>query len=99
MSRMATGVRLREEVLRALPSLRVSDDDADRIAYARDLWPRHHLAIRAGTKLRAPSPNGPACIAWPRNTEEVVSLVKWARKAGISLVPFGAGSGVCAAIL
>ena len=32
----------------ALPDLRTSIDEADRVAYARDLWPRHHLAVRAG---------------------------------------------------
>jgi alkyldihydroxyacetonephosphate synthase len=32
----------------ALPRLRVSADGADRVAYARDLWPRHHMEVRAG---------------------------------------------------
>ena len=70
-----------------------SEDAADRVAYARDLWPRHHLGVRAG-KL----PNGPAAIVWPRSTEEVVAVVQWARRNAVPMVPFGAGSGVCAGV-
>ncbi len=67
---------------------------ADRMAYARDLWPRHHLSIRAGKRLTEPR-----AIVWPRSTEEVVTVVRWACERGVALVPFGAGSGVCAAVL
>ncbi|MDP9149725.1 MAG: FAD-binding oxidoreductase, partial [Myxococcota bacterium] len=80
---------------RALPALRTSDDAADRLAYARDLWPRHHLAVRAGQ----PPLHRAGAIAWPASTDEVARLVRWARAEGVPLVPFGAGSGVCAGIL
>ena len=80
---------------RAMPELRTSDDAADRLSYARDLWPRHHLGVRSGRPLR----DRPCAIAWPASTEEVARLVRWARREGIALVPFGAGSGVCAGIL
>ncbi len=79
----------------ALPAMRTSDDDADRLAYSRDLWPRHHLAVRAGR----PAPGLPGAIAWPESTDDVARLVRWARDRGASLVPFGAGSGVCAGVL
>ena len=36
------------ELTRALPGLTASADEADRVAYSRDLWPRHHMAVRAG---------------------------------------------------
>ena len=78
-----------------LPKLRTSDDDADRVAYARDLWPRHHLAVRAGRAAE----HRPGAIAWPSTTEEVARLVRWARQSGTPIVPFGAGSGVCAGVL
>ncbi len=78
----------------ALPGLRTSDDDADRVAYARDLWPREHLAIRAGR----PAGTRPGAIVWPTSTGEVSTLVRWARERGVPLVPFGAGSGVCAGV-
>ncbi|WP_394839998.1 FAD-binding oxidoreductase [Pendulispora rubella] len=83
------------ELERALPSLRRSTDPADRVAYARDLWPRHHLAVRAGNVAE----HRPGVIVWPSCTEEVRALVQWARGTRTPLVPFGAGSGVCAGIL
>jgi len=79
----------------ALPELRTSVDEADRVAYARDLWPRHHFGVRAG---RAAG-HKPEAIAWPASTEELASLVGWAAREGVPLVPFGAGSGVCGGVL
>jgi alkyldihydroxyacetonephosphate synthase len=82
------------ELTHALPGLRASADEPDRVAYARDLWPRRHLAVRAGT----PAASRPAAIVWPSSTEDVARLVRWARERGVPIVPFGAGSGVCAGI-
>jgi alkyldihydroxyacetonephosphate synthase len=78
-----------------LPQLTVSTDSADRVAYARDLWPRHHLSVRSGNVAE----HRPGMIVWPHTTEEVLHLVRWARQARVPLVPFGAGSGVCAGVL
>jgi alkyldihydroxyacetonephosphate synthase len=83
------------ELRSALPALRSSVDDADRVAYARDLWPRHHLKVRAGR----PADHKPEAIVWPASTEELAQLVRWARGARVPLVPFGAGSGVCGGVL
>src|SRR6185369_1468174 len=83
------------ELARALPQIRTSDDDADRVAYARDLWPRHHLAVRAGRVAE----HRPAGVVWPSSTEDVVEIVRWANATGTPIVPFGAGSGVCAGVL
>lgn len=82
-------------IRRALPSLRVSAEPVDRAAYGRDLWPRHHLDVRAGVAPGQP----PALVAWPRSTAEVASVVRLCREEGWPLVPFGAGSGVCAGVL
>src|SRR5512140_2291711 len=90
-----TGELHGRDVSRALPGLRVSDDAADRVAYARDLWPRHHLAVRAGNVAA----HRPGAIVWPESTEDVARVVRWANETGTALVPFGAGSGVCAGIL
>lgn len=86
---------LAQHLARDLPGLKLSDDAADRVAYARDLWPRHHLAVRAGNVAQ----HRPGVIAWPSSTEEVARLVRWAAKRGTPIVPFGAGSGVCAGVL
>jgi alkyldihydroxyacetonephosphate synthase len=73
----------------------VSERAPDRLSYARDLWPRHHLGVREG---RLPS-SRPAAIAWPESTEQVATLVARCAEAGVRLVPFGAGSGVCGGVL
>jgi len=87
--------KLATDLAGALPTLRTSIDPADRVAYARDLWPRHHLAVRAGNVAE----HRPGVIVWPTSTEEVSALVRWARATHTPLVPFGAGSGVCAGVL
>jgi alkyldihydroxyacetonephosphate synthase len=91
MSAGATERALRE----AAPGVPTSSDEADRIAYARDLWPRHHVAVRDGDVAA----HRPLAIAWPRSTEEVARLVERCAREGIPVVPFGAGSGVCGGVL
>ncbi|HEY6462244.1 MAG TPA: FAD-binding oxidoreductase, partial [Polyangiaceae bacterium] len=85
---------LAAELARAVPGLRASTDDADRVAYSRDLWPRHHMEVRSGR----PAEHRPASVVWPTSTEDVAHVVRWARNRGVPVVPFGAGSGVCAGI-
>src|ERR1700730_17019826 len=71
---------LGRSLLQSVPGLRTSEDEADRTFYSRDLWPRHHLAVRAGL----PSTKRPGAIAWPACTEEVALLTRWARQSGVS---------------
>lgn len=75
--------------------VRTSDTLADRVSYGRDLWPRHHLEVRAGEVGR----HQPAAIVWPETTEHVVEIVRLAAARNIPIVPFGAGSGVCGGVL
>ena len=84
-----------DSLARAFPGVRTSEDAADRVAYSRDLWPRHHLAVRAGNV----GEHRPAGIVWPTTTDEVARIVGWAHDTGTPIVPFGAGSGVCAGVL
>ena len=84
-----------EALRRALPALRSSDSPPDRIAYARDLWPRHHLAVREGRIAE----HQPALIVWPETTDEVAAVIRWCSNEGLPLAPYGAGSGVCGGIL
>jgi alkyldihydroxyacetonephosphate synthase len=74
---------------------RASTDEADRVAYARDLWPRHQIATRAGVPAVAP----PGVVVWPSSVEEVAAVVRYAAERRVPLVPFGAGSGVCGGVL
>jgi alkyldihydroxyacetonephosphate synthase len=82
------------ELGRAYPG-RVSTTPPDRVAYARDLWPRGLIGVQAGD----PAPHPPDAIVWPTSTEEVAAIVRAAAASGTPVVPFGAGSGVCGGTL
>lgn len=75
---------------------RVSVDVPERVACARDLWQRHLIALQNGPAVD--TNRLPAAVVRPESTDEVVALVALARREGLSLVPFGAGSGVCGGI-
>ncbi len=77
--------------LRARYPGRVSTTPPDRVAYARDQWPRKLLDVADGEPARQ-CPDG---IVWPTTTEEVSEIVRGAADARMPIVPFGAGSGVC----
>ncbi|MCS6901556.1 MAG: FAD-binding protein [Myxococcales bacterium] len=89
---MSTAAR----VIRAIPGLVVSEAPVDRMAYGRDLWPRHHLLVRHRKVVET---TRPAVIVWPTSTEQVAAVVRACAEQGVPLVPFGAGSGVCGGIL
>jgi alkyldihydroxyacetonephosphate synthase len=74
---------------------RVSTTAPDRHAYARDLWPRGLLGIAEGR----PDAHPPDAVVWPTSTAEVAAIVRAAAAAGVPIVPFGAGSGVCGGAL
>ncbi|MFL5318616.1 MAG: FAD-binding oxidoreductase [Myxococcaceae bacterium] len=74
-----------------LPELqcRTSASDQDRLAYSRDNWTLGLLRIRQG---KIPPP--PDLVAWPKNEEELVQLIRAARARKVPVIPFGGGSGV-----
>lgn len=88
-------MKLCRAIADAVPGLTCSREPTDRICYARDLWPRHHIDVRAGRI----ADHQPAAVAWPESTEQVAQLVRWCARQGVELVPFGAGSGVCSGVL
>lgn len=83
-------------VVQAVPGLETSEAPVDRLAYGRDLWPRHHLQVRGGSVVEG---SRPSTIVWPTSTEQVAAVVRFCAEEGVPLVPFGAGSGVCGGIL
>ena len=83
-----------EELSRAMPG-RVSTTPPDRVAYARDLWPRGLITLSGGN----PAPHPPDAVVWPTSTEEVSAIIRAAARSGTPIVPFGAGSGVCGGTL
>ena len=68
--------------------------NVDRLAYGRDMWPRSLIWLRDGKVKYAPD-----CIVWPENTEQILEVYSLARNFGLPVIPFGAGSGVCAGAL
>lgn len=78
--------RLRRQVSTTLP---------DRLAGSRDLWQRRLVETQHGVGVANELPLG---IVRPETAEDVAALVGVARREGVPLVPFGAGSGVCGAI-
>ena len=86
---LASAVRL------SLPGLRVSGTAPDLFAAARDLWPRALVDIQSGDLLA----NRPGAVVWPERAEQVSELLELSRAEGFRVVPFGAGSGVCGAVL
>ena len=60
---------------------------------SHDLWPRRFLERREKKK-----PDLPARVFWPETIDEVVRIIRAAIQENIAVVPFGAGSGVCAGI-
>lgn len=64
-------------------------------AYSQDQWPRKLLELRES----GPSLPQIDLVVWPKTTEQVSFIVKWASQADASLFPYGAGSGVCGATI
>ncbi len=86
---------LAESVLNALRAAvgldGVSVREADKAFYSGDLWPRlliRRLAREAPATL-------PDAVVWPRDAEAVRGVVGICREAGVPVIPYGAGSGVC----
>jgi alkyldihydroxyacetonephosphate synthase len=79
---------LLDAVRRHVP--RASEDPLDLLGGGRDLWPRTTLALAGGEP-----PPVPEAVCWPEDHEQVCALLGWAQGAGVPLVPYGAGSGVC----
>jgi alkyldihydroxyacetonephosphate synthase len=87
-------VDLADAVRDLLPGIRASARAVDRAAGSRDAWPRHLIEAASGPQAKPE----PALVVWPEHLEQVEALVAFARREGVSLVPYGAGSGVCGAV-
>lgn len=62
--------------------------------YCRDRWPP--AAKWSDAEIQA---HMPGCVVRPTDEAGVVNAVRIARAKGLSIVPFGAGSGVCGAVV
>ena len=60
-------------------------------AYRRDLWPRDTLEmLKSGQR-----PPPPMVVALPTHADQVAAAIAWAGEHDVTVVPYGAGSGVC----
>jgi alkyldihydroxyacetonephosphate synthase len=73
---------------------RVSVDAGDLDEHSRDMSTQALISKRAGL-----SENRPDCVARPRTTDHVVSILRWADDTKTPVVPYGGGSGVCRGIV
>jgi alkyldihydroxyacetonephosphate synthase len=81
-------IRDREKLL---GSDSVSREERDRLAYSRDMWPRNLILLRSGVdRVYAPD-----AVVWPGDVEQVASVVRFALRSGLPVIPYGGGSGVC----
>ena len=80
--------KLLDAVRRHVPL--ATEDPLDLLAAGRDLWPRDTLGLALGK-----APPTPELVCWPEHHDQVQALLVWATRAGIPVVPYGAGSGVC----
>jgi len=64
-------------------------------SYSQDLWPRKLLELRE----RGPADPTVDLVIWPETTQEVSGIVIWASKVDAMICPYGAGSGVCGAVI
>ena len=69
---------------------------ADQIATHSAIPPRYRLdAFRAHRGSRLPEGGvNPAAVVWPRSTEDVSFVVLFAAASGLSIVPWGGGTGL-----
>ena len=68
----------------------VATGAADLTAYSRDLWPK----LTVGHRDRQPTPP-PLAVVRPQSEDEAQTVLDVLTKHGVSVVPYGSGSGVC----
>lgn len=67
----------------------VSRSPVTRLAYARDAYPVAIRQVLHGTERYEPD-----AVAWPTSAGEVAAVLAIARRHGLEVVPYGAGSGI-----
>jgi alkyldihydroxyacetonephosphate synthase len=73
-----------------LPEGAVSTHPGELTSRSRDAWALAMLREARGDRLPRP-----LAVVFPRTTEDVAATLAWASESGTSVVPRGAGSGVC----
>ena len=79
MQNMKNNIYSENKIADSLSDIKVSVEPEDLICYGFDA---------SGIESR------PSAVVWPKNTEEVVRVMKYAFENGISVTPRGAGTGM-----
>ena len=79
----------RDELVSGLGAKSVRDSLYERASHARGKSYVDLLHLRAGDLSAAPD-----AVVYPRTSDEVVNLLKWAEKHRVAVVPFAGGSSV-----
>jgi alkyldihydroxyacetonephosphate synthase len=91
---MPTPESIRADLRALVNPERVIDDPATLARARRDTW-----VISVWRSLQdRPDPN-PTCVVRPATTADVSAVLAYASRERVAVVPFGAGSGVCGAVL
>ncbi len=91
---MPTPERIRSDLRALLDPTRVIDDPTELARVRRDTW-----VVSVWRSLQDAPIASPTCVVRPANTAEVSAVLQYASRERIAIVPFGAGSGVCGAVL
>ena len=86
--------RIRGELRGILDPSRVIEDPAVLARARRDTW-----VVSVWRSLQNATMPTPACVVRPTSTSDVSAVLRYATLERIAVVPFGAGSGVCGAVL
>lgn len=86
--------RIRADLSRLVDASRVVADAETLARTRRDTWV---LSVWRELQDR-PGPT-PACVVRPATTADVSAVLRYASRERVAVVPFGAGSGVCGAVL
>ena len=83
-----------QQVRNASPSIPIDTDPESRRSHSKDRWPEAGKWSRSEQERHLP-----AAVVRPSTVDEVSAVLRSASAAGISVVPFGAGSGVVGGVV
>jgi alkyldihydroxyacetonephosphate synthase len=91
---MSIAERIRADLRTLIDPTRLVEDPEAVARARRDTW-----VISVWRSLQKHDTPAPACVVRPATTAEVSALLAYAARERVAVVPFGAGSGVCGAVL
>ncbi len=89
MPAAALGSKDLQSLVRIVGHDHVSASDLDRLTYCRDAMSRSLIQWRKGRPRYLPQ-----AVVWPKDTQEVSQVVRWAARRHMPVIPYGGGSGV-----